>query len=81
VKAEIEALQRELLAAVADIGGMATNLTEARDWMQDMHAGEAKLSLEAVSAGAVDATERLRTIALKCEELCAGAAAKKGAGK
>jgi hypothetical protein len=71
MKAELHEMQKDLLAITADLGGMATNLGEADDWAQDGRDEEAALSLEAVSAGATDATERLRRIALKCEELCA----------
>lgn len=77
MKLDIGAMQVELLAAVVDIGGMSTNLAEADDWAGDERYEETKLSLEAVSAGATDAVERLRKIALKCEELCAESAPKK----
>ncbi len=69
MKADIEAMQLELLAAVADIGGVAANLAEASDWAGDDRAEEALLSLEAASIGLADAHLRLRKIALKCEEL------------
>jgi hypothetical protein len=81
VKREITAMQEELLAAVGDLGGMGTNLAEAKDWANDDRDEEARLSLEAVTAGADDVLQRLRTITLKCEELCAAKAAKGKAGK
>ena len=62
MKARIAAMQAELLAAVADIGGMAGNLAEAADWADDGRAEEARLSLQAVCLGAEDAMQRLRTI-------------------
>lgn len=64
-------MQEVLLAAMSDVGGMAQNLGEADDWAKEGFDEEAALSLEAVSTGATDATERLRRIALKCEEICA----------
>lgn len=70
MKEAIDFLQRTLLAAVADLGGMATNLDEARDWADDGRDEEARLSLEAASAGAADVLERLRAFALKAEEAC-----------
>ena len=77
MKPEIESMQQELRAAVADIGGMATNLAEAADWAGDDRAEEAMLSLEAVSAGTEDAVARLRAVALKCEEICSRKAVRK----
>jgi hypothetical protein len=59
--AEIEVMQRELLRAVADIGGIAGNLDEAIDW-SSTHPGEARLSLEAADLGIDDAIDRLATI-------------------
>lgn len=81
MKADIQAVANEVLAVVADIGGMSTNVGEAGEWMDTEQHEEAKLSLAAVSTGAADAMTRLRAIALKCEELCATTAAKKARAK
>ncbi len=69
LKIEIGALQTALLAVVADIGGIATNLDEADGWAGDVREEEALLSIEAAATGADDAMENLRQIALKIAEI------------
>lgn len=69
LKIEIEAMQKELLQVVSDLGGMAQNLSEAEDWAGDDRAEEALFSLEAAATGGEDAVEKLRRIALKSAEL------------
>lgn len=69
MKHEIEAMKEALLALMSHLGGMAENLKEAGEWAGDARAEEAKLSLEAVGAGAEDAHDELRKIALQCAEI------------